>query len=264
MKNKAVGYIRVSTKEQSKKGISLDAQRRAIKRYCTAHGLKLVKTYSDKKSGKDTNRPGFQEMMKSISACGANYIITYRHDRLFRDAGKALMMGQELGRIGIRIISTSESSTNDWEENPEGLLPYGLTALVNQHNREVISKRTKDALQFLRDNDRVYGPIPFGMMAATDGKGIRYLFPSPEEQETIRIMAELKRTMSYHKVARTLNERGLGPRPKIRNGQHTQGKWTATGIINTLRRLNKQEEEGCQIHHRSIPAGHFAWDYAQQ
>jgi len=41
MKTKAVGYVRVSTKEQARDGLSLEVQRERIRGYCVAHGLGL-------------------------------------------------------------------------------------------------------------------------------------------------------------------------------------------------------------------------------
>jgi site-specific DNA recombinase len=39
-------YVRVSSEEQLE-GYSLDAQRRAAKQYCEAHGWRIVRTYAD-------------------------------------------------------------------------------------------------------------------------------------------------------------------------------------------------------------------------
>ena len=46
-KIKAVGYVRVSTEEQAREGLSLDAQEEKIKAYCTAKGWRLVRLYRD-------------------------------------------------------------------------------------------------------------------------------------------------------------------------------------------------------------------------
>lgn len=64
---KAVGYIRVSTEEQTREGISLKAQEDKIKKYADLHNLKLVEVINDEgKSGKDLEREGIQ---KVISFC---------------------------------------------------------------------------------------------------------------------------------------------------------------------------------------------------
>jgi site-specific DNA recombinase len=43
---KAIGYIRVSTEEQAKEGISLNNQQAKIKAYCESQDWKLVKVFS--------------------------------------------------------------------------------------------------------------------------------------------------------------------------------------------------------------------------
>ena len=70
---KAIGYIRVSTEEQAREGISLEAQEEKIKKYVDLHNLKLVELISDEgKSGKDLNREGIQ---KIISLCKRKKIV---------------------------------------------------------------------------------------------------------------------------------------------------------------------------------------------
>jgi len=44
---KVAGYVRVSSEEQSREGISLDAQRARIVAYCAMRGLDLVELVED-------------------------------------------------------------------------------------------------------------------------------------------------------------------------------------------------------------------------
>ena len=62
----AVGYVRVSTEEQAREGVSLAAQRQKIVGYCDLHGLSLAHTFADEGlSGKRAdNRPGLQEAIE--------------------------------------------------------------------------------------------------------------------------------------------------------------------------------------------------------
>ena len=56
---KAVGYVRVSTEEQAKEGISLDNQKAKIKACCESQDRQLIKVFSDEgSSGKDMGRKG--------------------------------------------------------------------------------------------------------------------------------------------------------------------------------------------------------------
>lgn len=80
-------YIRVSTQEQKLHGISLDAQRDALKRYAKKHGLKIVAWYEDEGvSGRKLirNRPALQRMLNDAQAGLFDRIIFIKLDRFFR------------------------------------------------------------------------------------------------------------------------------------------------------------------------------------
>ena len=54
----AVGYIRVSTEDQARDGISLDAQDARIRAFCDAKAWHLVRVIRDEgRSAKDLHRP---------------------------------------------------------------------------------------------------------------------------------------------------------------------------------------------------------------
>jgi len=65
LKEKIVGYVRVSTKKQLK-GSSVEYQKEAIKKYCNAHDIELVKIYADKGISAYKNRPQFKAMIEHI------------------------------------------------------------------------------------------------------------------------------------------------------------------------------------------------------
>lgn len=58
---RAIGYIRVSTDEQTREGISLENQRAKIEAHCQLNDLELAEILKDAgKSGKDLNREGIE------------------------------------------------------------------------------------------------------------------------------------------------------------------------------------------------------------
>ena len=62
---KAVGYVRVSTDEQAREGVSLEAQRSKIKAYAELKEMELVEIIEDAGiSAKNLNRPGVQKVLK--------------------------------------------------------------------------------------------------------------------------------------------------------------------------------------------------------
>ena len=61
----ALGYARVSTDEQAREGVSLDAQQSRIRAYCEAKELELVDMLTDDGiSGKTLERPALRELLQ--------------------------------------------------------------------------------------------------------------------------------------------------------------------------------------------------------
>ncbi|KAA0756025.1 recombinase family protein [Bacillus sp. BF2-3] len=86
------GYMRVSTKEQN-----LDRQYEALKNYVTDKDY----IYSDKASGKDMERKGFQDMLKAIRKGDTLYIKSI--DRLGRNKELIKDYLEQFKKKGIRV-----------------------------------------------------------------------------------------------------------------------------------------------------------------
>ncbi len=69
---KVIGYARVSTEDQAREGVSLEAQQQAhIKAYCFSKGWQLVSVEADKGIGaKNLDRPELQRCLRAIEAHG--------------------------------------------------------------------------------------------------------------------------------------------------------------------------------------------------
>ena len=61
---KAIGYIRASTDEQAKEGVSLENQEAKIRAYCRLKDFELVEIIQDAGiSAKNLKRPGAQKVI---------------------------------------------------------------------------------------------------------------------------------------------------------------------------------------------------------
>jgi len=98
---KAVGYIRVSTEEQAREGISLEAQEDKIKKYVDLHNLELVEMIRDEgKSGKNLNRE--QKI---------DQLIVYKMHRLTRRTLDLLTLVEEVFKPNsVQFHSISEKN----------------------------------------------------------------------------------------------------------------------------------------------------------
>ena len=83
---KAIGYIRVSTEEQAREGISLDNQRERLRNFCSAKEWNLDKIISDSGySAKDLNRPGIQDVIKLARKKAFDVLVICKLDRMTRN-----------------------------------------------------------------------------------------------------------------------------------------------------------------------------------
>ena len=84
---KAIGYIRVSTEEQGREGVSLENQRARIEGYCSYKGFALIDIIEDAgiSGGKNKTRPGFMVLLDRIESNGIDAIVLYSLERLSRD-----------------------------------------------------------------------------------------------------------------------------------------------------------------------------------
>ena len=87
----AIGYVRVSTEDQAKEGVSLDNQKAKIEAYCQLKDLELSEIVEDAGiSAKNLKRPGVQKVLRMARKKKIDAIVVYKLDRIFRSTVDAL------------------------------------------------------------------------------------------------------------------------------------------------------------------------------
>lgn len=201
---KAYGYVRVSTEDQAKEGISLDTQKNKIKAFAFMNNFELVEIISDEGlSGKDMERPGLQKLIELSKGEDAEAIIVYKLDRLSRKTRDLLYLIEDVFKKGSsRFFSITEQIDTETAMGKFFLTMMGATA---QMERELISERTKATLQYKKSKGESLGRIPYGY-TRIDGK----LIENEEEQKVIKKMKRWKKEgKSYRKIANLLNEKKI-------------------------------------------------------
>jgi DNA invertase Pin-like site-specific DNA recombinase len=132
----AVIYRRVSTSEQGKSGLGLDAQAGTIARFCMGEGFEVAAGFEDVSSGKlglDA-RPGLAAALAKAARLKCPVIVS-KLDRLSRDV--AFISG--LMARGVPFIVAELGAETD---------PFilHLYAALSEKERKLISQRTKEAL----------------------------------------------------------------------------------------------------------------------
>ncbi len=152
---KAIGYIRVSTDEQAKEGVSLENQEAKIRAYCDLKDLKLLEIVEDGGvSAKNLRRPGAQKVIEMACNKMVDAIAVYKLDRMFRSTVDALETTKQFDKWGVSFHSISENLDT---KSAMGKFFFTLTAALAEMEREIIGERTKDVLQRKKANGEVYG-----------------------------------------------------------------------------------------------------------
>jgi len=198
----AIGYVRVSTDEQVREGVSIAAQRKRIEAYAIAKGLELVDLLMDEGlSGKNLNRPALQKLLTSCRTRTVDHVIVWKLDRLTRRTKHLLNLVEDVFLAkNIELHSVSESLDTS---TPHGRFVLTLFGGLAQMERELIGERTKSALEYKRQLGQPTSHAPLGFRA--NGKKLR-MVPVPEELDTVRRILDLwSRGVSLRAMARSLN-----------------------------------------------------------
>lgn len=224
MKKKAIGYVRVSTLEQAIEGISLNNQKSKIKAYCDLNDLYLSEIIVDAgKSGKTLNREGIQALISRVKGRSVDAIVVYKLDRLSRKVIDILTLIETFQRHNITFHSLNEKIDTG---TAMGKFFLNVTASLAQMERDLISERTRDALQMKIANGERAGQIPYGWRLSEDGNT---LIEQENEQEAITLAKRLKgKGRSLRAIARVLEERGHKP-----NGK----RWHPQTVKNILKKV---------------------------
>ena len=127
-----VAYYRVSTKQQGKSGLGLEAQKAEVNRYLKVDDI-IIKEFTEVSSGKNDQRV---EIAKAIEYCIKNdaTLLIAKLDRLSRNVSFIFQLRDS--KVNFVCCDIPDANT----------LTIGIFATMAQHEREIISKRTKAAL----------------------------------------------------------------------------------------------------------------------
>lgn len=140
---RAALYIRVSTEEQARHGLSLGEQRADLEAYAKAHGMAVVGVYEDagisaRKSYK--RRPELLRLLEDCRAKKVDVILFIKLDRWFRNVGNYYAVQDILDQCGVNWQATKE----DYEtQTAAGRLKVNIMLSVAQDEADRASERIK-------------------------------------------------------------------------------------------------------------------------
>ena len=200
----AIGYVRVSTEDQAKEGVSLDNQKSKIEAYCQLKDLDLTEIVEDAGiSAKNLRRPGVQKVLMLARKKKIDAVVVYKLDRIFRSTSDALATTQMFERYGVSFHSIEETLDT---QSAMGRFFFTLTAGLAEMERRIIGERTKAALSHKRSrNEKTGGDVPFGYNLTLAG----ILIKNENEQTVIKTIRRLNNEgLSLRKICKELEGEG--------------------------------------------------------
>jgi len=182
---RAIGYVRVSTEEQAREGVSIEAQEERITAMATAKGWSLVKIIRDAGySGKNLNRPGAKALLEICQKAEADVVIVYKVDRLTRKQRDLWYLLEDVFEAnGVGFMSLSETFDTT---TAAGKAFLGMLGTFAQLERDLVSERTREALNHKRTKGEWFGRMPTGFRMDGGGK-------LEEDPDMLRLIARAKR-----------------------------------------------------------------------
>ena len=222
----AIGYVRVSTREQAESGLSIDAQIRRIIQYCEFKELKLKEIIRDENVSAGiplSEREGGKKLL-ALTQQKPYTVVAIKLDRLFRDAHDCLgvtkdwkVQGNSLQLMDLGV-DTSTAMGRAFLTN---------AATYAELEKNLISERTKEALTQVKIQGGVLGASKYGYKRSEelDEFGRKKVVVNPEELKVVYECQALREAgYSYQQIADKFN---YEEKPTKRGG-----KWFASTVRN--------------------------------
>ena len=202
-KKRVALYIRVSTEEQARQGLSLDAQLSDLRTYADKHNYEVVGVYTDDGASarkKPFSRRAFKQLIEDIKQNKIDRVLFIKLDRWFRSV-KDYYKAQEILDFHKVDWETTQEDYNTTTTNGRLMLNIKLSIAQNE------SDMTSDRINFVFAQKRARheicsGKIPFGYESQNKrlvpNENAKYVQPLFEHFVKTQNLTEAARWMCSH------------------------------------------------------------------
>jgi DNA invertase Pin-like site-specific DNA recombinase len=216
-----VGYIRVSTAQQGRSGLGIEAQLAALARFAETEGYELVREFIEVETGKGSDALDRRPQLKGALAEARRQrcsVVVAKLDRLSRDVH--FISGLMAHRVPFLVAELGP------DVDPFVLHLYAALA---EKERALISERTKRALAAAKARGIALG----GPKLAEAREVAHAVIKTHADQHAANVLPIIREAQragatTLRDIAEVLNARGIAT---ARGGQ-----WYATSVKNLLER----------------------------
>lgn len=178
-------YIRVSTEDQAREGLSLEAQRAALTQYASAHELEVVGLYEDDGISARSSyrkRTAFTNLLEDVKQDKVDLILFIKLDRWFRNVAGYYEVQKILDEHNVKWNAIYEEYDTT---TANGRLHLNIRLSIAQDEADRTSERVKFVLDRKRQRGEYVGTAAFGLM-----KSGGQLVQDPDTVQAVRDMFE--------------------------------------------------------------------------
>lgn len=222
-------YTRVSTKEQGRTGLGLDAQQRDIQLFLTNYSevpWDIVGRFEDVQSGGDDDRPQLRAALEQCRRTGAELLVA-KLDRLSR---KVSFIAQLMDDPKVRLRVATMPQADKFQLH--------IYAALAEQERDFISARTKAALKAAKARGTTLGGLRDATMRRNAAIQQRAVGEAQKLLHTIGPMRDAGQTLEA--IAAALDRLGVAT--------SRGGKWTAKQVSRVLERRDGQSIAATGMH----------------
>lgn len=192
-------YVRVSTEEQAKEGLSIEAQIDKCKAFCQARDWEVFKVYKDAGfSAGSLNRPALELMLRDAKESKFNIILVYKIDRFSRKLKDLIMILEDLKSKKINFTSVTEQIDTT---SAMGEAFFQIIGVFAQLERGMVKERVEMAFERKIKFGEALFRAPFGYVFNK-----KELVPDAENSEKIKEIFEMwSQGVDYKEISKKFN-----------------------------------------------------------
>lgn len=174
-------YCRKSSEARDRQVLSIEAQKRELLEYAERNKLKVIEIFEESQSAYKLGRPIFERMMKLCEEGIANGILTWKADRLARNA---LDGGKVIQALDDKVLLEIRTPYEIFRQEDNRMMLYLLFGMSNDYSRQ-ISSNVKRGYRQKYARGEFLGRTPVGYVYAKVGDS-RNIVPDPAKAPIIR------------------------------------------------------------------------------
>ncbi len=226
-KQRACSYFRVSTVEQAQNQ-SLTVQQELIRKYAEYSNLEIINEYVDAGlSGRTTNRPALQEMLKEVDSGNCDFVLIYSLSRLGRNTQDTLALMNRFKKNNVTLFSYTEKIDTS---SAFATFMFSLLSSLAELESNILSERISTVKASAKLNQRRYSKHLYGFDCSD-----KNLVVIPEQMNVVKYIYKMR--TEGHSIGKIVKELDFINAPTSKGG-----KWYSSTVHQILKNKTVYEK----------------------